>query len=264
LGIRLDFTGLMQAVKRGMARRQMFAAVAPSQWMADEAMKSGMFARRPTVIPNWVDLETFRPMPKAKIRKQLGLPRDAFLAFVAAGHLSDQRKGISYAIEAVRRCGRPMGVILVGNGDPEIMNSLRGAAVYPTGYIADRHLLARYLSAADVSLSPTLADNLPCSIMEAMACGTPTLGFRVGGVPDLIDHEESGWLVEPRDVDGLIHGLKLCCDHPKIRRRWAERGRENAVARYHRDIFVEAHLRLYRDLLGLPSPSVDHLLARAA
>ena len=264
LGLRLDFTGLLRAVKQQIARRGRFVAVTPSQWMADEALKSGMFASRPRVIPNWVDLELFRPMPKAEIREQLGLPREAFLAFVSAGYLSDARKGVAYAIQAIRGCGRNVAVVLVGNGDAEIRKSLGDTAVYPTGYIGDRRLLARHLAAADVSLSPTLADNLPCSIMEAMACGTPTIGFRTGGVPDLIDHEESGWLADCRDMDGLIRGLNLCYDHPETRRRWAQRGRENAVARYHRDIFVEAHLQLYRDLLRIPSQAENQVSARAA
>jgi glycosyltransferase involved in cell wall biosynthesis len=267
LKLRLDFTGFVQGAKRAIAQRRAFTPVVPSQWMADEAMKSGMFAERPRVIPNWVDLETFQPLPKASIREGLRLPRNAFLAFMSSGYLGDRRKGISYGLAAIRRCERPVALILVGHRDPEIMKSLEGMSVYHTNYIGDRGLLARYLAAADVSLSPTLADNLPCSIMEAMACCVPTIGFRTGGVPDLIDHNENGWLVEPEDVDGLVQGLQICCDHPETLHRWATNGRHKAVTRYHRDVFVRAHINLYREILdaqnvlGMEHPSP---LARAA
>ena len=250
LGLRLDFTGWAQAAKRHLARRGGVVPVTPSQWMADEAMKSGMFDTRPTVIPNWVDLDVFRPRHRPTLRRELGLPEDAFLAFLSSGNLGDKRKGVEHGIAAVARCGRPVGLVLVGNEDPAVTRLCRGMATYPTGYVADRTLLGRYLAACDVALSPTLADNLPCSIMEAMACGTPTIGFRTGGVPDLIEHEINGWLAVPGDVDGLVEGLRLSFDRADVRAAWADAGCRSATERYHRDVFLRAHLDLYEGLLN--------------
>jgi glycosyltransferase involved in cell wall biosynthesis len=249
LHLGLDFTGFMQLVKRRMARQRSFVPVAPSQWMADQAMRSGMFAQRPIVIPNWVDVDTFRPMPKKEIREQLGLPLNEFLLIFSANYIGNSFKGAEYLLEAARRCERPLSIILVGRAAQEIMKSFQELSVIPTGFIADRALLARYIAAADVAINPTLADNLPCAIMEAMACATPTIAFNVGGVLDLIDHGETGWLVKPKDLDGLVHGLQLCYDHPELLQQWARQGRKNAVLRYHRDVFLKAHVNLYRSLL---------------
>jgi glycosyltransferase involved in cell wall biosynthesis len=249
LGLRLDFTGVAQAAKRWVARHKRLVAVTPSHWMAGEAMKSGMFSVRPTVIPNWVDMDVFRPGHRPSLRRELGLPEDAFLAFLSSGNLGDKRKGVEFGIASVRRCGRPVGLVLVGNEDPAITRLAQGITTYPTGYLGDRSRLAQYVAACDVALSPTFADNLPCSIMEAMACGTPTIGFRTGGVPDLIEHEVNGWLAVPGDVAGLVEGLQLCFDRPEVRTAWAEAGCRFTAERYHRDVFLRAHLELYEGLL---------------
>jgi glycosyltransferase involved in cell wall biosynthesis len=250
LHLRLGFTGLMQCVKRSIARQRSFVPVTPSQWMADEAMRSRMFIERPLVIPNWVDLDTFRPMPKKEIREQLGLPLNDFLVLFSANSVNDPFKGVTYAIEAARRCERPLSMILVGRESHKMMQSVEGLSIFPTGFITDRTLLARYIAAADVSLYPTLADNLPCTVMEAMACETPTIAFGVGGVPEMIDHDENGWLVKAKDVDGLIQGLRLCYDNPELRQQWARQGRKIAIIRYHKDVFLKAHADLYRSILS--------------
>ncbi len=249
LHLRLDFTGSIQRIKRGMARRRSFVPVAPSQWMADQAMRSGMFTERPIVIPNWVDVDTFRPMPKKEIRGQLDLPLNEFLVIFSANYVRNSLKGVEYLVEAARRSERPITIILVGRAAQETRKLFEGLSLISPGFIADRALLARYIAAADVAVNPTLADNLPCTIMEAMACETPTIAFRVGGVPDLIDHGETGWLVKARDAEGLAHGLRLCYDNAELRKQWGRQGRKNAVIRYHRDVFLKAHLDLYRSLL---------------
>ncbi|MGA2797408.1 MAG: glycosyltransferase [Thermoguttaceae bacterium] len=249
LHLGLDFSGFMQLLKRRMALQRSFVPVTPSQWMADQAMRSGMFAQRPIVIPNWVDVDTFRPMPKKEIREQLGLPLNEFLLIFFANYLGNSFKGVEYLIEAARRCQRPLSIILVGRAEQEMMKLFQGLSVIYKGFIADRALLARYIAAADVAINPTLAESFSCATIEAMACETPTIAFAVGGVPDLIDHGHTGWLVKAKDVDGLVQGLQLFYDHPELRRQWARQGRKNAVLRYHRDVFLKAHVNLYRSLL---------------
>ena len=248
--LKFDFTGLLQDLKRRTAAERRFAAVAPSQWMADEAMRSGMFAERPRVIPYWVDSETFRPCDRPTLRRQLGLEADRFWVLISVAALADERKGTRFAIEAIRRSGRDVGVLLVGREDPQLAAELAGLTCHATGFVSDPRELARWYAAADVLLFPSLADNLPCTILETMAAGTPTIGFRVGGVPDLVESQVNGWLVPAGDVAGLVAGLQHLIDEPQVQEQWAAVGRRRAVERHSREGFVAAHLELYAELIA--------------
>ena len=127
--LRLDFTGVLQDIKRRTAAEHHVVAVTPSQWMADEALRSGMFPQRPRVIPNWVDSETFRPRDRAALRRELGLETDRFWTLISAGSLADERKGTRYAIEAIRRCGRNIGRAAGGPRRPALAAELAGTAL---------------------------------------------------------------------------------------------------------------------------------------
>ena len=253
--LRLDFTGLLQDIKRRAAAERRFVAVTPSQWMADEAMRSGMFAARPRVIPNWVDSETFSPRPRAALRRELGLQIDRFWVLISAGVLAEERKGARYAIEAIRRSGRDVGVLLVGREEPRLAAELAGLTCRATGFVSNPQVLARWYAAADALLFPSLADNLPCTILETMAAGTPTIGFRVGGVPDLVESRVNGWLVPAGDVAGLIAGLQHAIDEPQVREQWAAAGRRRALERHGRHPFVAAYLDLYAELTDAKCPA---------
>jgi glycosyltransferase involved in cell wall biosynthesis len=247
--LRLDFTGRLQALKRATAAEGRFVPVAPSNWMADEALRSGMFAARPQVIPYPVDNATFRPRPRAEVRRELGLPPEGFWVLISAGSLADPRKGVPLAVEALRRCGRPVAALLVGRAAAGLRAELPGIACRAAGFVTQPAELARWYAAADVLLFPSLADNLPCTIQETMAAGTPTIGFCVGGVPDLVEHGVTGHLSPSSDVGGLTVGLQLAYDRPELLAGWADEGRRRAVARYGAHQYVQSHLDLYAELM---------------
>lgn len=246
--LRLDFTGILQDVKRRTAAEARFVALAPSQWMARQAVLSGMFAAPPRVVPNFVDSERFRPRDRSKLRAELHLAPDRPWVLVAAGSLADPRKGVADAISAVARCGRSPGVILVGREDPQVASLTAGLETRVTGFVASAEDLARWYAAADCLLFPSLADNLPCTILEAMACGTPTIGYAVGGVPDLIESERHGRLVPCRDVAALAAALAQALDRPELLRRWGDAARRRAESAFSKERFLNNHLAVYREL----------------
>ncbi len=246
--LRFDFTGGLQAVKRRTAAEGRFVALAPSHWMAEQAVLSGMFAAPPRVVPNFVDVRRFRPRDRAKLRAELGLASDRPWVLVTAGSLADPRKGVADAISAVARCGRPPGIILVGRPDPQTASLAAGIETRITGFVASADELAQWYAAADCLLFPSRADNLPCTILEAMACGTPTIGYAVGGVPDLIETERHGRLVPCRDTAALATALAEAIDHPESLRRWGEAARRRAESEFSEERFLSNHLAVYREL----------------
>ena len=228
-------------------RRMEVTIVAPSTWLADCARRSSLFrGRRVEVIPYGIDLETFRPVDRAAARELLRLSTDRQIILFGAWEDSE-RKGRAQLVAALERLaarGYRDRLQLVVYGFPMPDESVAGIPVRALGRIHDPWTLAAAASAADVFVLPSLADNLPLTVIEAMACGTPCVGFRTGGVPDLIEHERTGWLAEPFEPDSLAEGLAWVLDDAE---RAAELGR-SARAKAEREYDQGLQARRYHEL----------------
>ena len=116
-------------------------------------------------------------------------------------------------------------------------------------------MLSRAYSAADVFVLPSLEDNLPNTIIEAQACGTPGVGFAIGGVPDIVANPSLGRLARPFDTadlaDKIIEVLQASPEEAAAAR---QKCREHAESAYSQYAQTAAYLRLYRERLRLPCP----------
>lgn len=247
LDVQHDRTGILQDIKGKLAKSMTYLPITPSKWLADKAMSSGMFAKRPVVIPHFVESETFRPLQKESVRTVLNLPMNRFLVLIAAGYIHDRFKGMDYAEKALREISdlRPF-LLLIGRYNSEAKKFFTGFDCLFTGYISDTRLLAQYFSAADVLLYPTLADNLPNIVIETQSSGTPSIAFATGGVPEIVQHMETGWLAETRDVSGLASGLRIAAEQPEILGAWSNNGRSNALNQFHEDRVMKQHIEIYQ------------------
>lgn len=204
------------------ARRRMCAQalmqasriISVSQALADLAIELGANPARVHVIPNGVDMNTFRPDDKEQARKELGLPLDAPLV-VAVAHLKPT-KGHTELVRALARVpGKPRLVIVGAQADcygyiRTLQNEIQ------TLGLTDRVLLAgsqphtripRYLVAADATVLASYREGCPNVVLESMACGTPVIATRVGAVPDLVEDGCSGRIVPPRDEAALSQAI---------------------------------------------------------
>ncbi len=187
--------------------------VSPSRWLARCAQESSLFGgRRIEVIPNGLDLSTFRMMDKQAARSSFGLAgKTRLILFCGANGLQDYNKGFHHLQSAI------VGIVKAGYGaklelaiaGSKVQNNLTNLGVKTTqlGFIRDECTLNLLYCAADVVVVPSLHENLPNTIMEAMASGTPCVAFNVGGVPDLIDHKQNGYLAQPNDARSLLEGI---------------------------------------------------------
>jgi glycosyltransferase involved in cell wall biosynthesis len=160
------------------------------------------------VIPNSLDLELYRPLDRAAVRAQLGLPPEGPVALFFAEALEKRRKGMGLLMQALaglRELAGRLTVVCVGKAYLPVPEELTCRRF---GEVRDEALLARIYAAADMLLLPSMQDNLPNTMLEAMACGTPVIGFAIGGLPDMIRHQETGLLVAPGDVDGLTGAVR--------------------------------------------------------
>ncbi len=182
-----------------------------SQWIADGARQSDLTRNlHITTIPNPIPADIFHPMPQAEVRRQLGLPTDKPLILFVCQKVTDERKGMKYLLEALKKV-EGAELVVAGN------NTLGELPCHAVGYIDDERQMAKYYAAADVFVTPSLQDNLPNTIAEAMSCGTPCVGFNVGGIPEMIHHQADGYVAQLRDADDLAEGIRYLLTHPELR-----------------------------------------------
>ena len=223
--------------------------VCPSNWLADRARQSALFGdKRVEVIPYGIDTNVFRPIEQGQARAALGLPPDARIILFGAWENS-RRKGLQHLTEALavlaRRNAQPPPHV-VSFGFPWQADSVAGMPVTSLGRLDDASTLARAYAAADVFVHPSIADNLPTSVIESLACGTPCAAFRVGGLPDLIDHGRNGYLAQPFDPAALAEGIEWgLASGPEVRAR----ARAKVEAQFDQALQARRYLDLFAGLL---------------
>jgi glycosyltransferase involved in cell wall biosynthesis len=230
-----------------------FSFIASSNWMAENARASSLIGNcRIEVLPNPIDTGIYKPSDKNAVRAELGLPGNKFLILSGAANLKDKRKGFEYLLQALRQMKsvRPgisesFGLITFGKSS-EVENS--EIQVYPQAYLKDDEAIARLYQAADVYVIPTLEDNLPSTVMEALACGTPVVAFKTGGIPDMVDHEISGYLAELKNIDDLISGINWVENHPDINQVRIN-CRKKVIDNFSPEVITAKYIRFYKSLL---------------
>lgn len=210
-----DTAGRVFARKDAAYRQGHIRFVACSQWLAGEAMRSPL-TRHGSVasIPNPIDTDAFCPAPKDEARRSLGLPADKKILLWAAQKVTDPRKGMRLLVKALATLAerypgeaRQMAVAILGGKAEEAARAFPIDAI-PIGFLAGQQAVANAYRAADAFVLPSTEDNLPNTIMEAMACGVPSIGYRIGGVPEMIAHRRTGYVAMPCDTDDLAEGIR--------------------------------------------------------
>ena len=200
--------------KAAMLSQGTMAFVACSRWLEGEARKSALLrGHQMESIPNPIDTHVFCPDSSTEARQQLGLPDDKLLLLFVCQRINDAYKGMDYLIEACRKLAQKqpelsqrLGVVLLGGHAEEVSEQLP-FTTYPLGYVTDEARIVSVYRACNVFVLPSLSENLPNTIMEAMACGVPCVGFRVGGIPEMIDHRKNGYVADFKNSDDLARGI---------------------------------------------------------
>lgn len=222
--------------------------IAPSYWMAQQAGSSALFRDADIrVIPNGVDLARYRPWDRKLARDILGLPDGPLVLFSAAKGLATPYKGGELALETVaglRAQGHDATLVVMGADDDTARDTV---PVHGLGQLHDDATRALAYAAAHVCLSCSSEDNLPSTVSESLACGTPVVAFAVGGVPEMVDDGVDGYLVRQGDVAGLVAALAAAVDG---RETLTVAARRKAEQRFDIRQVAAAHQQLYETLLA--------------
>lgn len=189
--------------------------VACSRWLEGEARQSALLKGQGLEsVPNPIDTRLFHPLNRIEARRSLSLPEDKRLILFVSQRVTNANKGMAYLNEALKKlvAQRPetandTAVVILG-GHAEEMAPAVPLPAYALGYVSEPHRIAEVYSACDVFVLPSLSENLPNTIMEAMACGVPCVGFKVGGIPEMIDHRQNGYVAAYRNAADLAGGLR--------------------------------------------------------
>ncbi|MGE5329740.1 MAG: glycosyltransferase family 4 protein [Deltaproteobacteria bacterium] len=228
--------------------------VTPSKWLADCARASSLFRNmRIEVIPNGLDLKIYKPVEKSIARNILNLPQDKkLILFGAMSSTSDLNKGFYYLQEALQYLvqqgmNESIEVVVFGNSSKEVEPQI-GFKTYYLGNFNDDYTLALLYSAADVFVAPSIQENLSNTVMESLACGTPCVAFNIGGMPDMINHQENGYLARAFEADDLEEGISwVLADNERLN-RLSKKAREKAEREYNIEDIARRYSKLYNEL----------------
>lgn len=241
---------IWQKKERMVADENIFY-VACSHWLESEAKASALLrGQKIMCIPNPIDTHIYKKGDKLAARRELGLPEDKRLILFASQRVTNENKGMSYLIEACRELytqgQAPCEVVILGGHAEEVVAQLPLKA-HPLGYVNDEQRIVSVYQAVDVFVLPSLSENLPNTIMEAMACGVPCVGFKVGGIPEEIDHQQTGYVAEYRNSSDLAEGIRWIleeADYEKLSERCvhkvAQCYSQQSVAIKYLDVYQQA------------------------
>ena len=204
-----NLAGQVWRKKQQLLEGKRVTFVACSEWLAGEARKSALLKGQTVVsIPNPIDTHVFRPGERQVARRALGLPEDGKMILFVSQRATNPYKGMQYLVEACKMKNIDNVFVAILGGHAEELEGQLPVKSYALGYINDEQRIVQAYQAANVFVLPSLSENLPNTIMEAMGCGVPCLAFNVGGVPEEIEHKKTGYVAAYRDAEDLSRGLR--------------------------------------------------------
>jgi glycosyltransferase involved in cell wall biosynthesis len=222
--------------------------VSPSIWLASEAKQSLLEGVRMEMIANGIDIDVYSPIDKTLAKSNLGLNSSKKWFGLSAASF-DHRKGADLLLRALE-CftGSELGIVLWGGR--ENFNVPDTFETYSAGYVSDENLQILLYSACDVFVCPSRIDNLPNTIMESMACGTPVIASRTGGIPEMVCPGETGWMFESGKVSSCRDALQSALDFFPEWPAYGARSRRAIEGRFSSRQQAENYKTLYMNALN--------------
>ena len=227
-----------------------------SQWLKERASQSALLTNHSVInIPNPINTGLFKPRNKQEARERRALPTDKKLILFGSAKITDKRKGIDYFIESCKILAekypevvKEWGVVVYGK-ESEQLKPLVPFEVYPLNYISSEKELVDVYNAVDLFVTPSLEENLPNTIMEAMACGIPCVGFNVGGIPEMIDHLHNGYVADYKSAEDFANGIHWALsegEYPSL----SEAACRKVVTSYSESAIAKKYIEVYNKITG--------------
>lgn len=239
---RFDYSALTHRVVQRVLAHPGVALAAPSQWLATLVAGLPWLNKLPLVIANGVDTALFTPAEPARE------PSATDTILMAAGTLANPYKGFALGVAALRQVAqqRPLRLLVVGECGAEQRQLLAGLEAEIVGHVSDPAQMAGLYQRARLMLFPSLADNQPLQVLEAMACGLPVVALASGGVTELLKTDDCGWLAAAVSSEALADVMNKALAEPQpqqLARR--QRCRARVVASFSHQQMLASYLDGY-------------------
>lgn len=228
--------------------------VTPSYWLAKCSGASSLLQNaRIEVIPNGIDTEIFKPVQRFIARTILGLPQNKrLILFGAIEPTSNIRKGFHLLQPALKKLSQSdwadrIELVVFGASKPNNVPDFGFKSNY-LGKLNDDISLALVYAAVDLFVAPSLEDNLPNTIIESLACATPCVAFNIGGMPDMIEHQQNGYLAQPFDVEDLARGITWVLEDVERWQKLCDLSRQKVEQQFTLQIQAMNYLSLYKNI----------------
>jgi glycosyltransferase involved in cell wall biosynthesis len=250
--IQKDNTRIEWKLKNWVYSRANLTIVTLSRWLTEQAQQS-MLNRFPIYhIPNGINTTVYQPLDREQCRAILDIPKDKRILMFGAESLKDPRKGGDLVLKALLQLPDSLKaetiLLTIGHGGEEIAETV-GMNIMDLGYLSNDRLKSIAFSAADVFIFPSRADNLPLVLQESMACGTPMVSFKIGGIPDLVRPGVTGYLAQPGDTQDFAQGIIQLLEDENLRNCMREHCRSIALEEYSLELQAKRYIELYRQIL---------------
>jgi len=226
-----------------------------SHWLAGEARKSSLLKNfRIETIANPIDTDLFSPKDKSPLRAKWFIDPASKVVLFGAANILDRRKGIVYLVEALNYLKNnypdTAGIEIVIFGKNKSFDvTLLPFKVHEMHMLKSQQQMAELYSLADVFVTPAIEDNLPNTVMESMACGTPVVAFNTGGIPDMVDHLQNGYLAEFKSPADFAAGINYVLNSDE-KDELSVAARRKVVNNFTNEIIAGKYISLYHSILN--------------
>ena len=231
-----------------------FHIVSPSRWMAKCVQNSALMGNWPSeVIPNCIDTEKWRPLNKLFSRKLLNLPPNKIILTFGTFNSNNQfHKGfdlLKKSLDDLKTREKDLNLVIFGQSEPK--NPINfGFPTHYLGQLKDSYSLKALYSASDILLVPSRMESFCNTACEAHSCGVPVVSYRVGGLIDIVDHKETGYLASPFDIKDFTEGIIWTLKQINLDKKLNILPRRKAIKTWDYSVISEKYEALYKKIIS--------------
>ncbi|HVU55842.1 MAG TPA: glycosyltransferase [Puia sp.] len=247
--------------KRSVYKDARLTVVCPSGWLQELALQSPVFEGKQVLrIYNGVDTTLFTPQDKTAARRKLGLDPHRKTVMFSARFLGSVNiwkggadlEGILRHID--RLAGEKINFLALGEGRLDDPTPFHNLEVHYKNYVHGEENMRDCYNASDLFIYPTRADNLPNSLVESIACGTPAVTFDIGGNKEIIGHDRNGIILPPFDLEAFATNTLALLYDDNRRAAFSQYGRELACRKFDMYAMARQYFDLYKSIVPSLSP----------